>query len=245
MRKFAVFDIDGTLFRWQLYHEIILEMAKRKLLPPELTAEALSLHTKWRSRFITFDEFDKGVVKQVTDRLDQISTKNFDDVVRDVYEKHKDEVYVYSKQLLEKLKAEKYFLIAISGSQAEVVKQFTQYHGFDAYVGQTWGRRAKAGRFTSILVESYREKDRFLREIVTAEKLTYKNSYAIGDSASDIPLLQLVEQPIAFNPSAELLEKAKQQRWPIVIERKSIGYKLTAKGDEYVLAATNFPTTLS
>ena len=28
MNKFAVFDIDGTLIRWQLYHAIADELAK-------------------------------------------------------------------------------------------------------------------------------------------------------------------------------------------------------------------------
>ncbi len=26
MKKLAVFDIDGTLFRWQLYHELVFRL---------------------------------------------------------------------------------------------------------------------------------------------------------------------------------------------------------------------------
>ena len=36
MRKFAVFDIDGTLFRSGLYREVAYEMMKMGILPQEM-----------------------------------------------------------------------------------------------------------------------------------------------------------------------------------------------------------------
>ena len=34
-RPFAVFDIDGTLIRWQLYHALADEMVRRSMIDPE------------------------------------------------------------------------------------------------------------------------------------------------------------------------------------------------------------------
>ena len=35
-KKIAVFDIDGTLFRWQLFHELVAELGKQGLFPKEV-----------------------------------------------------------------------------------------------------------------------------------------------------------------------------------------------------------------
>jgi phosphoserine phosphatase len=35
-QKFAVFDIDGTLFRWQLFHELVAELGNQDLFPKDV-----------------------------------------------------------------------------------------------------------------------------------------------------------------------------------------------------------------
>lgn len=54
--------------------------------------------------------------------------------------KKAENVYVYTRDLIRKLKDEGYFLIAISGSQIELVEPFAIKYGFDAWVGQQWER---------------------------------------------------------------------------------------------------------
>jgi phosphoserine phosphatase len=67
---------------------------------------------------------------------------------------------------------------------------------------------------------------------------TFAGSIAIGDSESDIAMLELVERPIAFNPSKGLFKEAQKQGWPVVLERKNMIYELENRGNEYVLAET-------
>ena len=35
MKQFAVFDIDGTIFRWQLYHELFDALVDERIITPE------------------------------------------------------------------------------------------------------------------------------------------------------------------------------------------------------------------
>jgi phosphoserine phosphatase len=49
---------------------------------------------------------------------------------------------------------------------------------------------------------------------------------ARGDTESDIPMLELVEIPIAFNPNKKLFEHAKARGWRTVVERKDVIYEL-------------------
>ena len=67
-----------------------------------------------------------------------------------------------------------------------------------------------------------KDKAQVLRDFLMYSKLDVdlKNSIAVGDSASDIPMLLLVGKPIAFNPHRTFAEYAMKKKFAIVVERK-------------------------
>ena len=74
-----------------------------------------------------------------------------------------------------------------------------------------------------------------MKEFINWHNCSLKDSIAVGDSDSDIPMLSYVEKPIAFNPSRELYEHAKLNNWDVVIERKNVVYKLRPSNQGYIL----------
>jgi len=54
----------------------------------------------------------------------------------------------------------------------------------------------------------------------------YKRSIAVGDTETDIAMLQLVGKPVAFNPNGLLAKHAKKNSWEVVVERKDVIYQL-------------------
>jgi phosphoserine phosphatase len=52
-------------------------------------------------------------------------------------------------------------------------------------------------------------------------------------------MLDLAEQPIAFNPEVALFKIAQQKGWKVVVERKNIFYELEGKDGKYQLVKTN------
>ena len=66
--------------------------------------------------------------------------------------------------------------------------------------------------------------------------VTFSGSIAVGDSAGDLKMLEVVEKPIVFNPEKKLYDIALQRGWEIVIERKNMIYKLESRDGKYVLA---------
>ena len=45
---------------------------------------------------------------------------------------------------------------------------------------------------------------------------SFKNSYFYSDSINDLPLLELVNKPIAVNPDQKLKSIAKKRNWHIL-----------------------------
>jgi HAD superfamily hydrolase (TIGR01490 family) len=240
-RKFAAFDIDGTLFRSGLYREVFYELYKMGVLPSDLGEETTLKHREWRHRVHgnAFEEFERIMVGGLDSYLPQLRISDYDEAVKRVLDKKAENVYVYTRDLIKQFKAENYFIIAISGSQQELVEPFAQRYGFDAWIGQQWERGDEF--FTGNVVKTHTGKDKIIQRLIEEHKLTLKDSYAVGDSNGDSGMLSIVDNPIAFNPTYELLEKAIENGWRVVVERKNTSYEIIKdrKSGHYLLEKTN------
>lgn len=236
-RRFAAFDIDGTLFRSGLYREVFYELYKMGVLPNDLTEQTTEKHREWRHRVHgnAFEEFEAIMVNGLSSHLTQLRIADYDEAVGRVIAKKADNVYVYTRKLLERLKSEGYLAIAISGSQQELVEPFAQQYGFDIWVGQQWERGDEF--FTGNVVKTHTGKDKIIEQLLDTHNLTLEGSYAVGDSNGDSGMLSIVDHPIAFNPTHELFEKAVQHGWKVVVERKNISYELEKGPDGVFLLA--------
>jgi HAD superfamily hydrolase (TIGR01490 family) len=237
-QKFAAFDIDGTLIRWQLYHAIVDELGRRNHIPPELHQKIIEARKTWQSRqhVTSFKDYEETLVDVYHQALTGLSSRMYQNAVDTVFATYKDQVYTYTRDLVKSLKADGYLLFAISGSQQEVVQKLGDYYGFDEVIGTTYEQAD--GYLTGKWKSVYGHKKEILTELMRKYDLSKKGSVAIGDSPSDIPMLELVERPIAFNPDKALFEYAKEQGWEVILERKNMVYELESRDGQYVLAKT-------
>ena len=238
MKKVAVFDIDGTLIRWQLYHAIADGLAKRGYADAAAFAAIKNARMEWKRRAHpdAFKTYEQQLVHFYDRLLDNLSVGNFTEVADAVFLEYKDQVYVYTRDLIKKLKKDGYLLFALSGSQLEIVELVANYYGFDDYVGTTYERSGKF--FTGTRIAHLGKKDQVLKQLVARHGATMAGSVGVGDSAGDISMLEAVQKPIAFNPERKLFDFAKKHGWEIVVERKNVVYQLDSKNGRYVLATT-------
>ena len=236
MSKFAVFDIDGTLIRWQLYHALADALAELGHIDAERFQQIRDARMVWKRRESTnsFKDYEAQLVKQYEEILSQITGRQFDQAVERVFNEYKDQVYTYTRDLIKDLNNDGYLLFAISGSQEELVSKIAAHYGFDDFVGRVDER--KNGRFTGNSKTVVFDKDLALKKLVEKHHAGFSGSLGVGDSASDIKMLALVEQPIAFNPEQALFRHAKKEGWKVVVERKNMIYKLEMVDGAYLLA---------
>lgn len=235
-RPFAVFDIDGTLIRWQLYHAVVDKLAKSGELGKTARQQLREARMVWKRRehAESFKTYESTLIEIYETAIQGIKPSTFDRLVLEVIDEYKDQVYVYTRGLINDLKGQGYKLLAISGSHHELVEQIALHYGFDDYSGTRYERDDQG--FSGQKFIASLDKRKGLEEMVKKHGLSYKGSLGIGDSPSDIPMLELVEQPIAFNPDRALFDTAKDKGWEIVVERKNMIYELESKDGRYILA---------
>ncbi|MDO8591434.1 MAG: HAD family phosphatase [bacterium] len=239
MKRFAVFDIDGTLIRWQLYHAIADELAKNGHIDAQTHQKIKDARMVWKKRTHeeAFGTYQTELVIAYEKLLLDLSVKSFNEAVQAVFDEYKDQVYVYTRELIKKLKKDGYLLFAISGSQMEIVSKIAKYYGFDDWVGTVYAH--EKDKFTGAVTIHLGGKHLILQELIEKHSASSKGSIAVGDGASDISMLEMVEKPIAFNPEKKLFDYAKNKGWKIVVERKNMVYELKKKDGKYLLAETN------
>lgn len=239
MVKFAVFDIDGTLIRWQLYHTVVDRLAKKGALGKKAAKDFDEARMRWKRRedIESFRTYELTLIHTFEQALTRINGDLFDSIIQDVIEEYKHQTYRYTRNLLTELRQKGYFLLAISGSHHEIVAEMAKHYGFDDYVGSQYPR--KNGRFTGEKIIASLNKGKLLQKMIRKHKLDVSDSYAIGDSSSDAALLEMAENPVAFNPDQKLFRTAQTNGWKIVIERKNMVYELEKQDGRYILAKTN------
>lgn len=235
-KPFAVFDIDGTLVRWQMFHAIVHHLGKQEFIDPKTHEAIRAARMIWKNRDSSesFSHYETLLVHAYLNSLKTIDPVKYDAIVDEVFTEYKDQLFVYTRDLQKELKKQGYFLLAISGSQDEIIQKLAAYHGFDDAIGAKLIKQN--GSYTGEIDTPVHNKAAALEVLVNKHQLSYEKSVGVGDTGGDIPILAKVERPIAFNPNRELFEAAQASGWDIVVERKNVVYQLQKANNGYLLA---------
>ena len=226
-RKVAIFDIDGTIFRSSLLIELVELLIQREIFPPSARKVYQKTNHSWLSRTGSYEEYINDVISVFETHLKGISYEDFITAAKDVVEEKRYYVYRYTRDLVRKLKKDGYFLLAISQSPKGILDEFCKELGFDKVYGRFY-ELGSTDLFTGETVDIHliSNKANIVKRVVEKEDLTLKDSVGIGDSEGDIPMLEMVENPICFNPNSILYKTAKINKWKIVVERKDVIYEI-------------------
>lgn len=236
-KKFAAFDIDGTIFRWQLYHELFDAFSEAGLIDARETGRVIAARNKWSIRDSSFTDYEETLVGVMERAIIGLPEQTVRDMAGQILQQKGMRTYAYTRKLLATLRDQGYFLIAISGSHHQLVEPFARLHSIDVAYGSQF--EIVKGKFHKRSAGVLGRKDEILHKIVASHDLSWDDSYAVGDSGGDISMLQIVTHPIAFNPDDRLFAAAVEHGWRVVIERKNMIYELENHDGTYLLAQAN------
>ncbi len=227
MQKVAFFDIDGTVFRSSLLIELVEALVVHGSFPEAARREYLNARTAWQNREGTYDEYIGKVVDSFRTHIVGVHYGVLKDVGRDVVSVQEKRVYRYTRDRIAELRRDGYQLIAISQSPKTILDEFCTRLGFHKVYGRIYEIDSNH-LFTGEVVDEQfiANKSNIVERVFGESEYVREDSVGVGDTESDIPLLALVENPIAFNPNRALYEHARKVGWPIVVERKDMIYTL-------------------
>lgn len=225
--RVAAFDIDGTVFRSSLLIELVERLIEKRVFSSDARDAYEDERRLWLDRKGNYEAYIAKVVEVFAAQAKGVPFEEVVNIAGEVIEEKRDRVYRYTRNLIKELKHRGYFLLAVSHSPKFIADGFGYENGFDKVYGTFYATGA-SGNFTGEIEDKdlIFNKAAVLTRAVRKENLSLEDSIAVGDTESDIPMLEMVERQIAFNPNQALYAHAKRRRWPVVVERKDVIYEL-------------------
>lgn len=226
-RSVAVFDVDGTIFRSSLLIQVVNKLIENGSFPADSRTVYEREYQRWLDREGDYQEYIDAVVKTFVGHLKGLHYGALADAAEEVVEEQSKRVYRYTRDLLKELKRKDYFLLAVSHSPKTVLDKFCPRLGFDKVYGMVY-EIGPQDLFTGKVIDEHLifNKANILKRAVEKENLTLEDSIGVGDTETDVAFLEMVENPICFNPNMKLYKQAKRMGWKVVVERKDVIYEL-------------------
>lgn len=227
MQQVAFFDIDGTVFRSSLLIELVEQLIAEEIFPEHVRDMYAREHAAWLDREGTYEDYIGAVIRAYTTNLKGVLYGDVADIGRATVLEHGKRVYRYTRDLLQELKRDGYYTVAISQSPKMVLDAFCKNYGFDKVYGRVY-EIGPTDKFTGVVIDEHliQNKANIVKRVLERTDLSRDASLAVGDTEGDIPMLESVERPICFNPNRMLYTHARRVGWEIVVERKDVIYEL-------------------
>jgi len=226
-QKVAFFDIDGTVFRSSLFIELIEKLITEEVFPANACEEYQDVYNSWLNREGSYEDYIEAMIGTFYNHIKGVHYGIVADLGKEVLSLHSKRVYRYTRDLIKALKADNYYVVAISQSPKAILDGFCKEYGFD----KVYGRMYEIGPtdcFTGVVIDEHiiQNKANIIKRVFEKEEVTPEGSVAVGDTEGDIPMLESVARPICFNPNSALYAYARQMEWKIIVERKDVIYQL-------------------
>ena len=226
-KKVAVFDVDGTIFRSSLLISLVDRLVQNSVFPKNAERVYERARTRWLDREGDYEEYIQAVINAFQKHLKGVHYSVLADAAEEVVGREYKRLYRYTRDLLADLEKRGYFLLAVSHSPKTILDKFCPRLGFDKVYGSIY-EIGPQECFTGEITDAHLiyNKASILKRAVLKENLTLLNSVGVGDTESDISFLEMVAEPICFNPNQKLYRYAKRMGWKVVVERKDVVYEL-------------------
>lgn len=217
-KPFLAYDIDGTAFKSSLLEKTIEEGIDEGLFQAEPFNAAYAHREQWQTSNNEgiYQAYLSRLVGAFVTQIEGVQVERFEQITAKMIAKHSARKFAFTKSLL-KATQRSHTPIAISGSPTIIVKPFVEELGTELVYGSNFD--VEDGVFTGS-AKSVGDKAEILKKLVEEGIVTQKGSIAVGDTKSDIPMLDYASRPIIFNASRTLTRHGKENGWIRVNEVK-------------------------
>ena len=224
-KRLAIFDIDGTIFRKNLSFELLDELTYQGIFKREVRSELVKAFGDWLEHEGTYDEYRKKLVSLYAENIKDCNQEDIIKAAKKVADFNAKRIYIFARDLIAKLR-KNHIMLIISGSPIEIVKEYAEIFNFDAYFGSVYEIDKNKFYTGDTIFEPTKNKGAVVKQFVAENDIALKDSFGIGDTESDAKFLELVDNPIAFNPNQNLKKIAEKNKWKIMVEKKDVVYEI-------------------
>ncbi|WOV88472.1 HAD-IB family hydrolase [Sporosarcina oncorhynchi] len=219
--KVAIFDFDGTLYAEETF-QLLMKHLKHH---PQHNSKYKSFFRKILPLYIGYKAkvVPESTMKERSMQLYASALQSLDKSGQSAYFKEMKEAMQanFNKDVIERIKQHELagiHIMLVSGAYTPLLHAVTTGLPFNDIIG-TEIPYSLDGRFdtqTKIYHIQGKRKNEMIMKALADKEVDWSNSFAYGDSYSDLPVLELVGNPIAVKPEKRLHQIANDRSWEVL-----------------------------
>src|SRR5690625_1463036 len=218
--RVAIFDFDGTLYKNETFPVLMKHLKNhpryhnrykrffRTILPPYIGYK-LKVYPEPKMR--------ERSMQIYLSSLNNLSTEEVYLFFRELADQMKND---YHPEVLEQLEHHAEMgntIMIVSGAFTPLLEEATKQYSIDKIIGTEVP--FADNKFDSAApiyhIQGARKKEK-IQQVLENTLIDWENSYAYADSYSDLPVLELVGNPVAVQPEPRLKLVAEERKWNII-----------------------------
>ena len=214
--RLAILDVDGTLYPGALGVELLSALLASGVCDRETVEPVFDVLHQYRTGQIDFATMSVNAYRLFAAALNDCACGDVERVARQTWQRERTRLFPFATELVRILKEAGYVPVLISGSPHEVVQLLAEDLGIIQFCGALFSRYG--GSYTGeveLASGVLGNKQLILSTMINEQEVRLRDSFAIGNSLTDLVLLELVGAPVAFEPEATLRSLALQRGWTI------------------------------
>lgn len=218
--RVAIFDFDGTLYSKETF-QLMMDHLKnhpthssryrqfyRAIMPPYIGSKL---------KLVSVQKMRERSIQAYLTALKSFTKPEMESYFTEIADKMQHD---FNPKVVERLKnhVEKGdYVMLVSGAFTPLLHSVTDNLPIQAIIGteipytnSILDHQAKINHIQGAM------KTKKIHEVLAGKEIDWANSFAYGDSHSDLPVLELVGHPVAVQPEARLRTVAEQRNWEII-----------------------------
>ncbi len=218
--KLAIFDFDGTLYKdetFNLFMEHLKQHPKYGARHRKFYLSILAPYLSYKAKLYPEGKMKENLMKKYLNALSGLSEEEINTFFNEIAVEMMDG---FNSEITRRLKDHAnsgFYTMIVSGAFTPILEATVKDLPVDLIIGtdvpikhDTFQRNSEIYHIQDV------RKKVVVHDAIKGKEIDWKNSYAYGDSYSDLSVMNLVGNPIAVRPDEKLRELAVDNRWEII-----------------------------
>ncbi len=213
--RVAIFDFDGTLYSEETFQLLMSHLRYHPVHHPKYKSfyrAILRPYIGHKLKLVSEAKMKERSMQIYLNALEKLSKEELDSYFEEMADKVQQGFNPDIISRLEQHVADNVHVMLVSGAYTSLLHSVTKELQFDTIIGTDVPLNGQTPLYH---IQGPRKNEK-IEQALKGKDIDWKNSFAYGDSLSDITVLELVGNPVAVRPEPRLQAIAKERGWEII-----------------------------
>ncbi len=218
--RVAIVDFDGTLYAGETFDLLMKYLKGHPTLHKQYKPffrSVLPIYLGYKLKLVSEAKMKERSMQLYLSALESLSSAEITEYFQGLSSAIKNDFNPAVVTRIQQHLQDNVHVMLVSGAYTSMLEAVTTDVAFDLILGTDIPLLNNRIDFSKPLlhVQGLRKNEKILQSL-HEKKIDWKNSFAYGDSLSDLSVLELVGNPVAVKPDSRLLGIAKDRQWEVI-----------------------------